>query len=512
MLTKRLEKTTSPTDGMSKIDISDTIIYRPRTNCTYHLRNADYDTEIIFNGSAMKHCQYFDISSGNFKVDSKPDTLTLNFKGSLFLVSDKSFSFENKTICSLPIIYKTKNSQFIIPEKIYIDINKNAENDISGSINYEGDETKAYVAENQSILRMIQNFLPDMKVEVGKFPLFMQKKRPSYDFLEKKYKEFIQYNDKRKLNYQYNKLSSGKCHVRAHFVNRWLEREGIQSFKIYKFWDNPVSAWVGHGCKFWTFHCATMVLDQNGNAWVWDPWVGDNSKLLTINEWMYAADEPIPNSAFITGSFNIVNPDHKTEYYYPHFMTDAVREDIKIFQDISANAEPESTKFPLKNSLVAEDQIRMMEQMDIALEHPPENKLPGQKITDVLIEQKVQDKSMTKTSDVLTKQFDLSSEKESADILSEQKKQDKIHTKKLDIVPQHNSEYKSHAEKAKDVSPTLKSSSLIVSGSGKKRKIDECKLPADKLNVSTFMGSIFKRKKPLPESDSTIERTATFTF
>lgn len=147
-----------------------------------------------------------------------------------------------------------------------------------------------------------------------------------------------------------------------------------------------------------------MIIDQSRNAWVWDPWVDNNPKLLTINEWMHAADEPSPNSAMITGSFNLINPDTKAEHYLPHFTTEANSENIKIFQSLFANAEPTSSNFPLKSSLVVEDEIRMMEQMDISLGSIPISTLPMQELTSTFSgkKRKADDSEQLETNSSLT--------------------------------------------------------------------------------------------------------------
>lgn len=386
MLSTQLQqnKPLTSTDEKTDVVISDSIIYRPKINCTYHLKNGDHDTEITFEGDGVQHFQYFDVASGAARTDTDSDTTSYIFPG-LYLLSDKSLSSDDKPISPLPIIYTSENSTFTIPKKICFEFKPaNKKNDYMCAIKYANEGTKAYVAENQSILAMVKKCLPETKIEVGKFPLFLQKNRPSHDLLDSIYKNFVRYNDKEKLDYQYTKLSSSKCHIRAHFVNRLLEKEGIQSFKIYKYWDNPKIAWLGYDYKLWKFHCAAMILDQEGNAWVWDPWVGNNTKLLTINEWMHTADEPTPDSALITGSLNLILPNKKIEGYHPHFTTDAENKDIIIIQSLFISAEPKSSKYPLKSSLVVEDEIRMMEQMDISLGSTPIGILQTQKPIDAL--------------------------------------------------------------------------------------------------------------------------------
>lgn len=136
----------------------------------------------------------------------------------------------------------------------------------------------------------------NMMVKTGPIPIIKADNCPDYNVLENLYKQFLVYNDDNKLLQQY-KLTAGSCHIRAHFVSSFLDQYGIHSSKVFKYW-NPES-WQSYSHTAWHYHCAVMITTNTNEYVIWDPWVGLNHHLLSLNEWLYRHDEPTPTKLMI---------------------------------------------------------------------------------------------------------------------------------------------------------------------------------------------------------------------
>jgi hypothetical protein len=145
---------------------------------------------------------------------------------------------------------------------------------------------------NETLQAECQNIAGNIPVNVAENMIFKPARLPSLSFLTKLYEQFWGYN-KDRLDDQLNN-SKNLCHIRAHFVSTILHVfYGIESVKLFKRWE-PVD-WNGYDKKDrWTFHCATMVPASKGNPWVWDPWIGNHAKLLSLQEWLFDNQSPKP--------------------------------------------------------------------------------------------------------------------------------------------------------------------------------------------------------------------------
>lgn len=328
--------------------ISDSIIHHPKINHNYRIKQGASDLVITFEGDGIKNCEYFDISTGSFRMYSNPSPYQARYDDRFF-ISEKVIPGNGKSTTLTPLFYNSTSLNFQRIHDIEIVLNE-SKLGISLNMNSNVSHFKAFYPENMSILARVKKFIPDMEVTMGKYPVFLTKNRPKTEFLESLYMKFMRYNNPSKLVYQY-KNQLNKCSIRAHFVNRMLEGYGIQSFKIFKVWNSPKEAWKKFpGKEAWYYHCAAMIIDQENNIWVWDPWVGHNKKLLTPMEWMYRSDEPHPSAVYITSSFNIIKwgeTGKMFETHYPHFMTDADKGDISTLQAAFSSAIPNPPKIPL---------------------------------------------------------------------------------------------------------------------------------------------------------------------
>ena len=133
-------------------------------------------------------------------------------------------------------------------------------------------------------------------VEAGKRPIYKSKGQPDINFLRELYQGFWEYN-KDRLDSQYQ-LSRGRCHVRAHLICELLHNYGIDTLKVYKHWRTD-DWWVFGPDRCWRFHAAAMIIDSDNNKWVWDPWIGKNSHLLTLKEWLFDKESPRPTKLLV---------------------------------------------------------------------------------------------------------------------------------------------------------------------------------------------------------------------
>lgn len=149
---------------------------------------------------------------------------------------------------------------------------------------------------NGELQEECQRLTGGVPLKVGSHPIYKPKNQPDFGWLSELYDKFWRYN-KDKVKYQYS-LTPGRCHVRAHFVSTFLRFYGVDSVKVFKFWDkNDVSVYGDE--ENWAFHCATMIIDSNNDKWVWDPWVGENGQLLTLSQWIDDKNAPVNSEVWL---------------------------------------------------------------------------------------------------------------------------------------------------------------------------------------------------------------------
>ncbi|KTC86279.1 hypothetical protein Lbru_0773 [Legionella brunensis] len=206
-------------------------------------------------------------------------------------------------------------------------------------IGAEGAPFKTNVELHNDILQQeCQALVGSIKVKVGEYPILKAKFYPDFDFLSNLYKNFWKYN-KNKLSTQYAN-TAGYCHIRAHFVSTMLAYYGIDSVKIYKLWNNE--DWQAFDDnKSWGFHSAVLVTDNDNKKWVWDSWVGLNSQLLEMNDWLNRKNEPKPFQVVI-GNRSIIDDFYNGRQSYLSFEYGSTPEYYNAFQAILGSAIPNS--------------------------------------------------------------------------------------------------------------------------------------------------------------------------
>lgn len=133
-------------------------------------------------------------------------------------------------------------------------------------------------------------------VSINRYPIFKVDNQPDIAVLNRLYEQFVNYN-KSRLDEQLSS-TSGRCHIRAHVINTMLNHLGIDSLKVFLKWN--FGAWTGFkNERNWSFHCAAMIIDNNNDKWIWDPWIGLKSRLLSFKEWVYYKEFPPPSRVVI---------------------------------------------------------------------------------------------------------------------------------------------------------------------------------------------------------------------
>lgn len=144
----------------------------------------------------------------------------------------------------------------------------------------------------------------DIAILASKYPLFKTNARPSYRVLADLYDKFFRYN-RDKINHQYN-LSESFCAARAHLIFLLLKSYGIAAFKLFK--QYTPGSWQQFDAENpWRYHCAIMVIDEDNNKWVWDPWIGNNSTLLSLTQWLNRNNEPKPSHLMVANPMVVLD-------------------------------------------------------------------------------------------------------------------------------------------------------------------------------------------------------------
>lgn len=123
-----------------------------------------------------------------------------------------------------------------------------------------------------------------------------------------------------------------------------LSYYGIDTVKIFKTWN--VIDWLTFSkdkklIKLYDFHSGLMIVDKDNNKWIWDPWVGNNKRLLTLAQWVYAQNAPKPISVLIANR-SVLSDYTNGKINYPnynYFFPELYR---NILQALIASAIPHS--------------------------------------------------------------------------------------------------------------------------------------------------------------------------
>lgn len=319
---------------MKNITQSDKTIKNPKRKIIYQIEtsNANSQIEVNFKGKFVERIDSFDLSRGCFSYN--------------FLSHQENWISD--FICpyeSLPLSFSSSQDGVYLynPEKeklyklSYLTFYSN-----DNSIDYEGKKIGSLKSSNEDLQNQLTSQVK-LPVRTSAFPIFKEDNAPKFTFLAELYQKFISYNDQEKLSQQF-KYSETKCHLRAHFTTLLLELYGIQTIKLTKFWNKD--DWAGE--KKWTYHCAAMIVDDNNNSWVWEPWPAEiaNKKLITVTEWTHAKYSPEPKELLMANR-NIISDLSKGRKLHGDIFKTGDTATINLLQRLFSDAVPNPCERPL---------------------------------------------------------------------------------------------------------------------------------------------------------------------
>lgn len=321
-----------PRPAKTHLILHDSIIHRPDPNVIYHLKSDDSAADEIIvkvTGEAAKKYSYFDVATGNYE-------LMPGKAGQLF--SDQFISISNESLFGddrrLPIFCYDGFSKFSVTVKVKLRFENDKPSSIVSSYPLINQPP---MPDNTKIRNACQQVVGTTPVAVGNYPIYLPENKPSYTALAGIYQQFIAYNTDVKLAAQCVN-TDGYCHMRAHFAVELLGLYGVSSVKIFKFW-NPTD-WKQHSTsRSWTFHAAAMVIDEDNNQWVFDPWVGVNQQLQPLKQWLLQKDEPTPIKLLIANPLSI-NPATHGHNVYGSRISQHTEVHINAFRAVCADAIP----------------------------------------------------------------------------------------------------------------------------------------------------------------------------
>lgn len=311
------------------------IIENPSTDFIYHLRYSN-DAEILITFVGDKQRTFVDVSTF-IVLTLEPLSIGWYSGKDMFLLPRNALPKQFNLETHPPVFVYTQQDGICAITTIEYNLNT-----VSGNV--EALPTSIPVPINTHLKNYYQQKLKT-PVTCGLYPIF-EEKRPPYDFIASLYKAFHTVNNRQKLAFQYMQ-SENLCHMRAHFISEFLRTYyHLPTLKIYKYWQE--TDWeLFHEDKSWDFHTAMAIIDDQSVLWVWDPWVGNESTLLTLEQWLYRHDEPLPTKYMLThhsiiGDINEgLRPDGEL------FMRIMAKKGVNAFQAIFNDAIPNPPERPI---------------------------------------------------------------------------------------------------------------------------------------------------------------------
>lgn len=352
---KRKKPSAKKAPVFSFVFTQDLRIQFPQVNCVYYIKNQAFPkgaAAVTFEGE-VSTLAYFNLANftyqfrdENVKYVLLPDDKRLVSKHALAVNTEKSL------VSPITFYSQSHFDHLYTLREINIDIDKE-------KIAYRFFCSKIPGIEigSKTLQEECQKLAGDIPIMTGKYPLFVDHKRPDFAFLATLYHQFMQYNDPPRLAYQ-NKHSVNWCAARAHAMTLFLNQYRVTSYKLFKRWD--ALDWKEDSPEFkkgWRYHCGTMIIDSDNNKWVWEPWVGNNHYLLAFENWLRVSDEPIPIKLLVTNSWVLDDFRHGKEVYIGEKIRKTGRPFFNAFQMTMTCALPNSPERPIstKNK---EDSIR----------------------------------------------------------------------------------------------------------------------------------------------------------
>lgn len=327
---------------MKHVFLENACIISPKTDCIYHIKNPLSPNNFItikLNGLEIQKWQALNLSGGYFIND---DQFTYFSSNNITFIPKEAIVGDYNILPWPPIVCRNDNSeQLMVIEELKVDF-VNDELDFSGRGFTTGDEVKII---NVPLQTEAQAEAEDIPVGVSDFPIFAPKERPTHHYLETIYQWFLKSN-KHKLDEQFE-FSHTKCYLRAYFVTTFLNAQGIDSQKVFEYWERPED-WANFGNnRSWYYHCATMIIDDQNQKWIWDPWVHKYPHLITLKQWLNEKNQPRPNKAMITNGAIVSDSDSGMIPESSYFTKLSLSQEMNVMQMLIKSVFVEHLQKPL---------------------------------------------------------------------------------------------------------------------------------------------------------------------
>lgn len=285
-------------------------ILSPKTDVAYHISNPDlpwYVVSITFCGELVEKCVWYNTEVFSNALRNQSSSTTQVRGGDnhepdemppIALSSESLSLYQTPTP---PVLIHLPHGKLVFPQKMTVYLTADSNRTSINPDDCIPFDDISITSDNQRIKEVCTDkFGQRIQVQVGHYPIFSKHIRPTLQALTTIYQTFLAYNSEHDLQHQFN-ITRLFCHLRAHFVNELLRHYHIPSVKVFKAWktkDWADTRFRSH--DIWRFHAAAMIIDNDFNMWVFDPWTSSNRALLSLDSWLFRRNEPTPRKMLIT--------------------------------------------------------------------------------------------------------------------------------------------------------------------------------------------------------------------
>jgi hypothetical protein len=273
--------------------VDNSIIYMPQEHCVYHIKNIsnpNIDTEIIFIGTRysgnMGGYEFYDIASCYKPFGSGQNCVSSQSTEDYCFIAKEALPKSVSSQKGIPpiLVYKYNHPESLFSQPKF-------EVAVGGQCSLSLTKVTTVNVHHRNPDLLYRKWIGNIPVVYGRYPIFVDSNKPSFEALSSIFQKFISYNSPSKLTYQ-SIVTKSHCHIRAFFISELLKHVyGVHTELIYKYWEKRAD-WVGFNQnKLWKFHCAAKV-----GEWVFDPWEGAHNEWTRLDQWLYQKDEPKPRT------------------------------------------------------------------------------------------------------------------------------------------------------------------------------------------------------------------------
>lgn len=270
-----------------------TEINPPENNHVYHIVNPEnpcLESIIIFVGDVTNVIYYNPLIGTKKKTTTEASSVLCMHSMPYCFVSIQALpiNIDKKKLPPILVYFYQRPQKLYFQETYSIDVNKLPKIRPTKFIRSP--------MRKRSRALQYQRWAGSIPITYGQYPIFLDRKRPSFEALTAIFQSFITFNTPKKLIFQ-KENSDNFCHIRAFFVSEFLRRVyRITTELAYKKWR--ASDWDPFSdVRRWEFHCVVKV-----GSWIFDPWEASRKNWMSLVKWFHKKDEPVPREIMFTNS------------------------------------------------------------------------------------------------------------------------------------------------------------------------------------------------------------------